>query len=217
MPRKCPPGVFCIENMTIVFLFLLLFIIGMFTLHVLGNQVNPSTSNKDQIMIMERSSISSPYFTKPTSIMSSLQDDILLNPYVPPLKQNPYFDMAVKRNEYGGGNINYGKGIPINMQTSHYDLDYKQVGILTRENGPETILPVFGRPLHSNRNKWQYYTMTDKNNMIKLPLSKGGRSCTDEYGCDEIYNGDNVFVEGYNDSFKATVYENSYPRYIPYI
>ena len=72
----------------------------------------------------------------------------------------------------------YGRstGIPINVNTRGFDSNYNQVGILTRLNGDETILPVMGRPLYSNRSKWQYYTMSDKSNAIKLPMSKNGRS-----------------------------------------
>jgi hypothetical protein len=51
--------------------------------------------------------------------------------------------------------------------------------------------------------------------MIKLPITNKGRSCTNEYGCDNLYNGDTVYVEGYNDSFRATVYETSSFQYIP--
>ena len=51
--------------------------------------------------------------------------------------------------------------------------------------------------------------------MIKLPITFKGRSCTDEYGCDNLYNGDTVFVEGYNDAFKVTAYDNQMLRYLP--
>ena len=40
--------------------------------------------------------------------------------------------------------------------------------------------------------------------MIKLPVVNRGKSCTGEYGCDNLQNGDTVYVEGYNDAFKAT-------------
>jgi hypothetical protein len=84
-------------------------------------------------------------------------------------------------------------------------------------NGKETMLPLMGRPLHTNRNKWQFYTMSDRFNSLKLPVSRNGRSCTNEYGCDDLNNGDSVFVEGYNDAFKVTIYDNNQPRYIPYL
>ena len=53
--------------------------------------------------------------------------------------------------------------------------------------------------------------------MIKLPISKNGKSCTGEYGCDDLFNGDSVYVEGYKDSFNVTMYENSGMRYIPFV
>ena len=58
-------------------------------------------------------------------------------------------------------------------------------------------------------------TDLDKNNMIKLPVTVKGRSGTDEYGCDNVYNGDTVYVEGYNDAFKVTAYDNNVMRYLP--
>ena len=79
------------------------------------------------------------------------------------------------------------------------------------------ILPLMGRPLFTNRDKWNFYTMSDKSNMIKLPITNKGRSCTSEYGCDNLYNGDTVYVEGYNDAFKVTVYDNQIMRYIPFL
>jgi len=108
-------------------------------------------------------------------------------------------------------------GVPINVNTRAVDTSYRQVGILKRMNGPEMILPLMGRPLYVGRDKWQYYTMNDKNNAIKLPVSIQGKSCTGEYGCNSLYNGDNVYVEGYNDIFNATIYENNNIQYIPFI
>ncbi len=107
--------------------------------------------------------------------------------------------------------------IPINVSTQGVDdSKYRQVGILTRLNGSdETILPLMGRPLFTRRDKWNFYTLNDKNNMIKLPVTVKGRSGTDEYGCDNLYNGDTVYVEGYNSAFKVTVYDNQVMRYLP--
>ena len=92
-----------------------------------------------------------------------------------------------------------------------------KVGILNNLNGSNEILPLMGKPLITNRDKWNFYTMTDKNNMIKLPLSHKGKSCTSEYGCDNIYNGDTVYVEGYKNTYKATIYDNDTMRYIPFL
>ena len=133
--------------------------------------------------------------------------DVLLDKHAPPEKDGEYYPPEEK----------HPKGLPINIQTRGANVDYRQLGILTRMNGEEMILPLMGKPLYSNRSKWQYYTMTDNNNVVKLPISSNGRSCTDEYGCDELSNGDTVYVEGYNDLFRVTVYDNNVMQYIPYL
>lgn len=94
--------------------------------------------------------------------------------------------------------------------------EYTQIGILTRTQakGDDLILPLMGRRIRSQ--KMQYYTLSNTGNVnAKLPISRNGKSCTGEYGCDEISNGDTVYVEGYSDTFKATVYENSQYNYMP--
>jgi hypothetical protein len=85
------------------------------------------------------------------------------------------------------------------------------------KNDGQMILPLMGRNLRNGRDKWQYYTMTNGSGTIntKLPISVNGKSCTGEYGCDSISTGDVVYVEGYNDTFRATIYENALMRYLP--
>lgn len=139
--------------------------------------------------------------------LSNHPRDTLSNPYVPPLRDGNYFPSGHPGHQ----------GIPINIPTRGPRTEWRQLGILTRGDGEETILPLMGRPLYSNRQKWQFYSMSDKNNSVKLPISKNGRSCSADHGCDEIFNGDTVYVEGYNDSFKATIYENNVPEYIPFV
>ena len=90
-------------------------------------------------------------------------------------------------------------------------MEYQQVGILTKQGGmnENLIVPLMGRRLMSGRDNWQYYTISNTGQVnTKLPISVKGKSCSGEYGCDEIYNGTNVYVEGYNDTFLATIYEN---------
>jgi len=89
---------------------------------------------------------------------------------------------------------------------------YEQIGFLTHNN---TILPLFGRRLHSGRDKWNYYTLTDKFVSVKVPVIKNGKNGMDEYGCDEIIDGETVYVHGYNELFKATIYQTQTPIYIP--
>ena len=59
--------------------------------------------------------------------------------------------------------------------------------------------------------------MNDSNNQLKLPVSYKSKSCTSEYGCDEISNGDTVYVDGIDATFQATIYDNATMRYIPFV
>lgn len=96
------------------------------------------------------------------------------------------------------------------------NINYQQVGILTRNDLGETILPLMGRELYRTGGKWNYYTMNDKNNMIRLPIKVNGKSGTAEYGCDQLYNNDSVYVDGYNSSFYVTIYEKDNIHYTPF-
>jgi len=214
MAKKCPPGIICIENYTFLFFGLLILTVLIF-LYINSNKSNNLLSkssydyrgikgnckNKDYIQ-REKG-----LFPKPSYSFSNVNNDILLNPYSAPTRDDRVFN-----------NENYnGPKIPINQPTQSVDTNYRQIGILTRVHGGETILPLMGRPLFSNRDKWNFYTMNDKNNMIKLPITFKNKSCTSDQGCDNVYNGDTVYVEGYNDLFRVTVYDNNVMQYIPYL
>lgn len=114
--------------------------------------------------------------------------DSFNNTYIPPIKPNWYMN------------------IPTSY--SYPREEYKQVGILTYENQMgNIILALFGRPIHRSRNKWQYYTMTDKNRSIKLPIKINGKNGNSMYGVDELYTDEDVYVEGFKDTFKTTIYD----------
>jgi hypothetical protein len=226
---KCPPGVLCIENITFVLLFIVFIVLGVIIYNIIINKNKQTTRYNETNRVTHvqniEQPISNPYFSNPNAVLSNKQNDILLNPYAPPLKDNRFIDVNLPTKSPSvmvvggggfGGDIRGPVNIPIPVRTQGYNTDYRQVGLLTRNDGSETILPLFGRPLYSNRNKWQYYATTQNNNMIKLPISKNGKSCTGEYGCDELFNGDTLFVEGYKDAFNATIYETNQISYNPF-
>ena len=212
MQKRCPPGVICIENITITIVVIIIGCVLLF-LNLKGTQQKQSdtSSSITERIIIRDDSQRGGLFTRPNSGFSNTPGDILMNPYDAPLRDDRY----VINNRIGDP-----RGIPINIPTQSVDTTYRQVGILTRGNGGgtgNTILPLMGKPLFTNRDKWNFYTMSDNNNMIKLPLTHKGKSCTNEYGCDNLYNGDTVFVEGYGDAFKVTAYDNQVMRYIPFL
>ena len=207
--RRCPPGVFCIENMS--FTLLAIIFTGIVVYFMKGPFSEPQPQpqqqqqQQQQQQPQQQNQHSSMFQSRANYGVSNAQEDVLLNPYVPPLRDDRSMDIR--------GPV----AIPINVSTQGTaNAAYRQVGILTRINGPETILPLMGRPLFRNRDKWQFYTISEKSNFIKLPISVKGRSCTNEYGCDNVYNGDTVYVEGYNDAFKVTAYDNSVMQYLPF-
>jgi len=98
--------------------------------------------------------------------------------------------------------------IPFNMETNvgaSMCKEFCQVGILS--SGPK-VLPLFGRYVFANRDKWQYYSMSDGYNSIRVPLRYRGKPCMDRNGVDRLYSDDVVFADGYNNSFKVTMYES---------
>lgn len=202
--KKCIPGVICVENMT---LFLLVIILLILCYIFYAQYVKPSTLSP---------ATNTTYIVLPTPPLNTssgvplANNEPLTDLFAPPLKNDMYF-------RKDSGDI---RGIPVNVQTRSVNDTYKQVGILTRMNGGtgEMILPLMGKQLTSGTYKWQYYTMSATGNLnTKLPISLNGKSCTGEYGCENISNGDVVYVEGYNDTFKVTLYENSSFNYIPFL
>jgi hypothetical protein len=206
MASKCPPGVICIENMTLL----------LATIMVIGAVWFAYRSFRIQEPIETRSvgsmlppSIPTACGTCPVTraapacSTTNRSGDVYLNPYAPPL-----------RDGWACGQPSP-PGVPINIRTRGVDVAYRQVGILTREGGEEQILPLMGRPLEPRRDKWNFYTMAGNQAQVKLPVRSNGKNCTSEYGCDDLTTGDIVTVEGYKSSFKVTMYENESPRYLP--
>jgi hypothetical protein len=94
--------------------------------------------------------------------------------------------------------------------------EYQQIGILTsNETDKEPIvLPLFSRRLHNHKERWNYYTATDKNNMMRLPIVFQNMNCEDDIGCREIYDGDKLNIEIYQGrEFTATIYKIESPKY----
>jgi hypothetical protein len=205
--KKCPPGVICIENVTMG---LFIIIIGIIAYLIFFNNSNINT--KEQIIIKQENKTPNRNVIRYPNYPYNNLPDVLLNPYTAPLKDERYF---IPELSY------IPRAFPINISTNigAVDTTYRQLGILTPLNGTnkDNILALMGRPLYTNRQKYQYYTISNQHNNVKLPVSVKGKSGTNEYGVDQIFNGDTVYIEGYNDAFKVTTYDNDTIKYIPYL
>ena len=221
--KKCPPGVICIENVTmgLFIIIIIILILGYIIIHKNAN-TNANANTKEEIIIKQNNNnYKNPslnlgieqYPNYPYNNLPNFPKDVLLNPYVAPLKDERYFIPELS--------FIPPRAIPINISTNigAVDTTYRQLGILTPLNGTnkDNILPLMGRPLYTNRQKYQYYTISNQHNNVKLPVSVKGKSGTNEYGVDQIFNGDTVYIEGYNDAFKVTTYDNDTIKYIPYL
>jgi len=140
-----------------------------------------------------------PYF-------NNQREDVLLNVYTEPTKHD---EVLVR------SSLSSGLQIPINQPTQSVDAEYRQVGILKKNDDMDIVLPLIGRPVMYHRDKWQYYTLNKQN--VKIPISHNGRSSTSAPGCYSLSNGDDVQLSGHQNQFQVELYDHHAPRYIPVI
>jgi hypothetical protein len=132
-------------------------------------------------------------------------------PTCPTCPTCPKVDSRVSSNSVSSSIPVYPKELP------SYDnnREYQQVGILTSNDDNEPIiLPLFSKRANNHRDRWNYYTTTDKNTMLRLPISHDNMKCDDDIGCNEIYDGNTLYIEMYKGkTFKATIYKKQAPSY----
>lgn len=215
--KKCPQGVICIENISMFFLISIILIV--FYLFYMNKNFH-TTTEKERVIIKETDN---DWVNKwvgnwiPSWPYNNLENDVLRNPYAPPLRDERYFMPPVGLT----GTYIPPRAIPINVSTNvgAVDTNYRQMGILTPLNGSskDNILPLMGKPLFTNRDKWNYFSTSNQHNNVKLPVSRSGKSCTNEYGCDRLDNGDTIYIEGINEPYKVTIYDNDTIKYLPFV
>jgi hypothetical protein len=137
--------------------------------------------------------------------------DVLNNQYAQPLRDTNYVKMALPM-------------VPTNI--GYVNTSYRQVGVLGQHHTnhvrsedhnhhSQDLLILMGRPLYVNRNKWQYYAISNQRNGVKLTVFVNRKPATNEYGVDELYTNDTVSVQGYRTIYRVELYENDYITYVP--
>ena len=124
---------------------------------------------------------------------------------------------SIQRHEGDHGD-SIGK-IPINISTQG-ETEYSMVGVLSTTNDSQQnvqtniAIPLFGKRLHGNSHRWNYYTLV---NDLPIMLEIENKDCSDENtGCDELSNGDTVVIPELGEAeYNVTVYPRNKPRYIP--
>ena len=216
--KKLPPGVIRLENVILYLLFIIIiFIILLVFMYIHFSTKNIKNNNHNHITIENKRETgdTTGWFGGflPSWPYTKLPKDVLLNPYAAPYSDERYFVPEVT---YVSPSA-----VPINISTNigAVDTSYRQMGIITPLNGTskDNILPLMGRPLFTNRDKWQYYAISNQHNNVKLPILFNGRSGLNDNGVNQIYNKDTIYVEGYNEPFRVTIYENDTIKYLPFV
>jgi len=222
----CPEGFVCTDNtVSLIILLFILIIASMFIYfkyydkpvvqQIIVQQTPPQQSQKIQekmggnpggVVVEEVSQM---------QYLVNKEQERLVNPLLPP--ERTYV-------------LTNGGGLPlipshniVNMPSRGFSGGFQQIGLLYKKdpsgdgNNDGNILPLFGRPTNTNRDKWYYYTSSDKFHSLKIPIKVKGRICNDEWGCNELYDDDTVEVGPYNGQFKVQIYGYDSPKYLPQV
>ena len=211
--RKCPEHTFCISNSLfyIIVICIVIIIVGIYNNKRKDQNILDAIRESNQQMYSSMKETVSNIFNLNLSTISF--NKRVTDPLTPPERTTPLFFRRIPTNET---NI----GIPINIKTRGEAPNYQQVGVLIQSGvtgDNKKMLPIYGKPTYAGSQHWNYYTSTDSYHSVKVGVTNKNKSCTHEYGCQEIYDGDLVNIEGYDSQFKVSIYELDKPRYIPYV
>lgn len=195
MPRKCPPGVFCVPgsigNILIVIFSVafLVLLVAIFLKPQIPTIIMPSSKQipPQTTVIPIHSGGDSRYDRAPQPLR-----DWMSTPEFPPR-----------------GGI---ASLPINIPTKGLPESFQSVGII---NVDDKILPLYGRRTAGKSDRWNYYTRTDTYNPVPLPINFQKRDCMDDVGCQEILSGENIRINGLHKEGKTEIYRYDGPKYIP--
>ena len=83
----------------------------------------------------------------------------------------------------------------------------QQMGLLS--NSSET-LPLYGKETIGYRDRYNYYTTTPGDQIYPIPITYEDRDCTEDIGCKELYDNQDVSVFGKSGTYKTKIYRTDY-------
>jgi hypothetical protein len=197
MPRirnSCPPGILCITPSTIFFGVVILVLVA-FIVYLIMKE--PKYIQHHQ-----------PSVAPPSVLVNVEKGDDRYTRAPKPLRNwmNPVDMEDVAVSPFNKGSI------PV-IATRGLPEAYQSMGIVTTPSGE--LLPLYGRRVASRSDRFNYYTRTDTNNPIPLPINYKRRDCQDDVGCDELYDGEHVEIIPTKQKGTVTIYRFNGPSYIP--
>lgn len=211
----CPPGFYCMDTGAVLTGILVAVIITaavVFGLKYMGYIVDKQA--KPTVVVVQPKAA-------PVAPTISINAD----PRFAPLSPERSYTVPADLRGFPTAPLPAGMGaLAVNTPTRDIPTQFQQVGVLTAAGGTSmsasptrTILPLFGRTVDSARNRWNYYTRTDGMNPVQVPIQYKRRNCDDDNGCEEVSDGESVGVPVMGQSFTASMYRYSTPRYLPII
>jgi hypothetical protein len=188
----CPPGVFCITPGILILLVVVCFAGVLFYLKMDQNQQPVNVS----------------VMTPPPQVTSVVQD----SRYSMAPRPQRIWDVAPEI-PTRGALVPPDGGYILNQRTRGFPDSYQSMGLL--KTGDGQLLPLYGRRVASRSDRFNYYTRSDTNNPVPLPVQIGRRDCQDDIGCDEIMSGENVLIPATGQTAQATLYRFDGPTYVP--
>lgn len=220
----CPPGFFCMDNGFVAFVVVVLgaLLIGVY-LHNKGSAATAAAAPKivhfaepiEEVRIIKGDGFAAPATAPATAVHGEYDRR------QPTAPERDYTAQADLRGFIPPPGVPV---IPIQVPTQGLPEQFQQVGVLAAPGGTatsatpnRTLLPLFGRKVAIGRDRFNYYTRSDGINPLQVPVSFKNRNCEDDNGCDEISNGDTVGVPLLGQTYVATTYRYTLPRYIPFV
>ena len=192
MPRRCPPDTFCFSSefmMVIIGILIVIIAIG-FAFRGMQQMHQPQP-----IIIKTGSGVPSVKEVVDTRFARAPQPlrDWMEGPEYPPR----------------GGIAT----IPINIPTQGLPESFQMTGNI---NVDGKMLPLYGRrTMMGSSDRWNYYTRTDTFNPVPIPLRYKNRDCMDDIGCQELYSGEHVVLDGTGENGKVRLFRYDGPKYVP--
>lgn len=191
----CPPGILCITPtfILVIVIFLLLIAFGLYyykkeyTTPTIIQRRNQYIEPQPVNVVVNSSSSDDRYTRAPKPLRN------WLNPVENPIE----------------GSIT---NIPV-IATRGLPESYQSMGVIQTSSGE--LLPLYGRRCASRSDRFNYYTRTDTNNPIPLPIKYKRRDCQDDIGCDELFDNETVEIIPTKQNGKVNIYRFNGPTYIP--
>lgn len=194
---SCPPGVFCLTPGFFLLMILLAIIAFLFLRYNSFSVSIPQVLEKKE---------------QPVQLQIYQESPSLPDRYMRPPRPQRFWDAGPELPPRGGLIAPDG-GYIFQEPTRGLPEQYQNMGVLKTDDGQ--LLPLYGRRTAYRSDRYNYYTRTDTNNPVPLPISYKRKDCQDDIGCEELYSGEQIQIVPTGQTANTTIYRFDGPMYLP--